>query len=410
MENQELVSYIRKKRVSFTGFVFIVLKRVLMMLTGRKHEPVTPPQLNIPGNPENPKGWVLISYIAEVYLRDRNDPWIRGHANRERALIISGIFQKFGYAVDVIDCNDLKFVPKKKYDILFGQDPAFPVLAKMMPDAIKIFYSTALPEVQYNDENARRFSDLKKRRRIRLKPSTRKIHDSYQLTDWIFYIGNRASYTHFSKYEIDVLKILHVSTGRNDHIEINPEAKDKNAIKNFLYVGSWNPVNRGLDRVLEVFAKKPDLNLIVCTDLLYNSVFAWKFKKELFFTPNILTMGFVDTGSELFRSIVKACAWQIYPSGSEAAASSVVLGIRSGLVPIISNECALDIGGHGWILPDCSVETIERHVSNAAEMSYPEWLKMSKSIKEYASDNYSIENFEKMFTSALSSVLGSRDN
>ena len=36
-----------------------------MKVTGRNHEPVAPPQINIEGNPANPIGWVLISYISK---------------------------------------------------------------------------------------------------------------------------------------------------------------------------------------------------------------------------------------------------------------------------------------------------------------------------------------------------------
>ena len=401
---------IEKEKRNFIEFLVLVFKRAIMMVSGRKHEPVSPPQINIEGNPANPIGWVLISYIAEIYKRDKNDPWVRGHANRKRALIISGIFQEFSYAVDVIDCNDISFIPNKKYDILFGHDPAFPILASKMPETKKVFYSTVLPEEQYNKENEKRFQELKSRRGIRLKTIKRTVHNSCELADYIFYIGNEKSLKYFSNFGIDITKILRVSTGRDDFIDINPKERSSGCLKNFLYVGSWNPISRGLDRLVEVFASMPEYNLIICSDLLYNAIFALKFRNELFFTKNIYSMGFVDTGSQLFSDLVKTCAWQIYPSGSEAAASSVVLGIRSGLVPIISEECSLDIGGYGWIMPDCSIDTIKNHVIEAGNMPYSKWLQMSRSIKEFSEKNYSLDNFKNKFRDALSTVINGMHN
>ena len=401
---------LEKEKKSFIEFLVLLTKRAIMKVTGRNHEPVAPPQINIEGNPANPIGWLLISYISEIYRRDSNDAWVRGHANRKRALIISGIFQEFGYAVDVIDCNDISFVPHKKYDILFGHDPAFPILASRMPETKKVFYSTVLPEEQYNEENYKRIQELKSRRRIRLKTIKKKVHNSYELADYIFYIGNAKSLRFFSKHGIDISKILMVSSGRDDIITVCPEEKPPNSLRNFLYVGSWNPISRGLDRLVEVFASIPEYNLIICSDLLYNTIFALKFHKELFFTKNIYSMGFVDTGSPLFSDIVKKCAWQIYPTGSDAAASSVILGIRSGLVPIISEECALDIGGHGWIMPDCSLDTIKNYVTVAASISYNQWLQMSKAIREFAEKNYSLDNFRHKFHDALSMVINDVHN
>lgn len=406
MEYLQQIKYIGDRRVSFPAFLMQVARRAMMKLAGHGKEPVSPPQLDLPGNPASPKGRVLISYISEIYNRRLDDPWVRGHANRERALVITEIFQEMGYAVDVIDCNDTAFKPEREYDILFGHEPSFPLLCKILPNTIKIYYATTLPVRHYNEENYRRFRELKQRRGVRLKISSLKEHNSYNYCDFIFHMGNLGSVKYLINSGVDQRKILHISTGRTNHIENTHNNKGTNVLNTFLYIGSWNPVNRGLDRVLEVFSTLPEYRLIVCTDLFYNAVFAWKFRRELFFTPNIYTMGFVDTGSELFKKIESTSAWQIYPSGSEGAASSVILGMLSGLVPIISEECSIDINNDGWILPDCSIETIREYVVRAAGTPYDTWAEMSKSIKEYSAENFSMESFRRRFKVAMREVTG----
>ncbi len=47
------------------------------------------------------------------------------------------------------------------------------------------------------------------------------------------------------------------------------------------------------------------------------------FHRELYETPNIEAIGWVDVGSERFREIANGCAALIYPSCSEGQAGSV---------------------------------------------------------------------------------------
>ena len=86
-----------------------------------------------------------------------------------------------------------------------------------------------------------------------------------------------------------------------------PEAKDFAAARRrFLWIGSQGFVHKGLDLVLEAFARMPDHHLTVCGPLDAEPAFVAAFRRELFETPNIETLGWVDIASPAFAEPARA--------------------------------------------------------------------------------------------------------
>ena len=74
----------------------------------------------------------------------------------------------------------------------------------------------------------------------------------------------------------------------------------------FLWIGSQGLVHKGLDLVLEAFARMPDLHLTVCGPIREEPAFEAAFRRELYATPNIETLGWVDIASPAFADLLPA--------------------------------------------------------------------------------------------------------
>ena len=108
--------------------------------------------------------------------------------------------------------------------------------------------------------------------------------------------------------------------------------------KNFLWLGGGGMVHKGLDLVLETFAKMPDYQLTICGSVDHEPDFEEAYHRELYKTPNINNAGWVDITSNKFLEIIRKNVGFIYPSCSEGQAGSVITCLHAGLIPVISYE------------------------------------------------------------------------
>ena len=63
------------------------------------------------------KGNVLLSYITAPFRHKLADNWPTSHSNSWECFQMARTFLDFGYAMDIIDWTDDRFLPKKDYDV-----------------------------------------------------------------------------------------------------------------------------------------------------------------------------------------------------------------------------------------------------------------------------------------------------
>ena len=102
----------------------------------------------------------------------------------------------------------------------------------------------------------------------------------------------------------------------------------------FLWIGSRGLVHKGLDLVLEAFARMPEVHLTVCGPIHEEPAFEAAFRRELYETPNIETLGWVDIASPAFAELLKRTVALVYPSAAEACCGTVVNSMQAGLIPV----------------------------------------------------------------------------
>ena len=137
------------------------------------------------------------------------------------------------------------------------------------------------------------------------------------------------------------------------------------------------------------------MELYLCGGFNGEEDFLSLFKTKLEKSPNIHLEGWVDTSSVEFHSIVRKCGAIIMPVVSSGVNGSVLIGMSYGLIPILSKDCNVDIGGNGIMFEDISEESIENAIGEYVKHDNKWFSKTSKAIFEFTSKEYSEKNFKE---------------
>lgn len=164
-------------------------------------------------------------------------------------------------------------------------------------------------------------------------------------------------------------------------------------------------VHKGLDLVLEAFVRLPDCQLTIVGPVQNEPEFVDVYRKELFHTPNIKCIGWLDKSSEEFRMVLEQSVAHIFPSCSEAGAAAVVETMAAGVIPVVSYEASIDVENFGVLLKDVSVEAIVRQVREISEMSADELRRRGKRAWEAAHNNHTPEKFKQSYRATIEMIL-----
>lgn len=175
---------------------------------------------------------------------------------------------------------------------------------------------------------------------------------------------------------------------------------------NFLWFGSHGFVHKGLDLVLEAFAEMPDYQLYVCGPLNKEEDFVAAYYKELYQSPNIHAVGWVDVESPEFTMMAKRCLGLVYPSCAEAGGGNVIVCMHAGLIPLVSYESSVDVEDFGVMFKDNSVNTIQDAVRMVSALPPDQLRGMARKAWEFARANHTKEKFTEEYKKLVLTVLG----
>lgn len=357
--------------------------------------------------PNRPNGRnVLLAYINDGFFLKAGQPVAHSHTSYWEALEIAKTFLELGYHVDVIDENNDRFTPAKPYSLFVSNRNNFDRIAPMLNhDCVKILHIDSAHWLFHNSAGYRRLQELQQRKGVVLRPR-RSIQPSFaiELADYATVLGNEFTISTYKYADADrTFYRLPVASPL-----LYPGVEDKNfdaCRKSFLWFGSGGLVHKGLDLVLDAFAEMPDYQLTVCGPVTEERDFTKAYYNELYQTPNIRTLGWVDIASPEFLDVVKGCLALVYPSCSEGQSSSVVTCLHAGLIPIISYECGLDVGDFGTILKECSIEEIKASVRTISGLSREELARRARKVWEYARATHTRERFSREYQRIIATIL-----
>ncbi len=349
------------------------------------------------------RGNALLYYMCEPFLYGDETLPLR-HTNLWECRQMAKTLLEMGYRVDVVDWQNKSFIPKKKYDVVIDIHDSLPRLTPYLPSSCKkIFHITGSHWLFCVPAEYKRLAALKERRGVVLLPRRVVPPDfNAEYMDAGTVLGNSFTQDTFT-YANKPLYHVPISTTATFPY---PESKDfENAKKNFLWFGGSGMVHKGLDLVLEAFAKMPELSLTVVGPVHKEADFEKAYHKELYETPNIRTLGFLDVEGKELETVLKETTYLIYPSCSEGGGGSVVAMMHAGLIPIISYESSVTVENFGVILKESSVEEIERSVRTMSGLPASEVASRSKQAWEYARAHHSREVFAVALKAALLDIL-----
>jgi len=185
-------------------------------------------------------------------------------------------------------------------------------------------------------------------------------------------------------------------------IAISPHIISTTTKNNFLYFASSGNVLKGLDWLLEIFPRHPELHLTICGDFLKEDDFLKCYSKELFATRNINPIGWVNLFSNSYKKIIANNTFIIHPSCAEGQPGSVLQCMQAGLIPIVTKNCGIDTEDFGFTLNEDSLEELEKLIKRVTNLSILELQelqqKMLIALKIKFSESAFIVNWTNILT------------
>lgn len=352
-----------------------------------------------------PKGSVLLAYILEPFQRQQGNPVSTSHTHHWESVLIAETWLKSGYGVDVIDYRNHEFIPQQQYDFFVSARTHLETIAaRLNPDCVKIAHLDTSHYATNNHATYTRLLDLQRRRGLSLPDSARFVEPNRAIehAHYGVVLGNEVTAATY-RYANKPLFTLNVPAAVD--IEIT-DTKDFAASRNrFLWFGSSGMVHKGLDLALEAFAAMPEMHLTICGPVAAEKEFQRLYRKELYETANIRTVGWVDVSGAEFARITQQCVGVVYPSCAEGQAGSVVTCLGAGLLPIVSRETGILVGDFGAALENASVEEIRGAVRRMAALTSEELHLRSLRARNYATAHHSHEAYREAYGQIVQRII-----
>jgi glycosyltransferase involved in cell wall biosynthesis len=394
-----------KSRVRQSELYFL-LGNIGVGLVNRVREVNNPKRRMVSLKPQKaPRGNVLLSMFIEPFLMRPEEVDRHFHVMYWKCLEMARTFLDLGYCVDAIDTFNYWFIPEKKYAVLIDERFNLERLAKLLNrDCVRIMYIDIGNTLFNSAAELNRLVAVQQRKKVTLRPRRFEWPNlAIEHADCAFGAVNEFSINTFRYANKPIYRLP------NPTPVLCPwqEAKDFEACRHrFLWLGPRGLVHKGLDLVLEAFAEMPEYHLTVCAGPIEQEKdFERAYYKELYQTPNIRFVGFVDVQGPEFIEITRNCLGFVYASCSEAQSGSVVACLHAGLIPIIGYECDIDVGDFGRMLNDCSVGEIKNAVRTVSSLPVHELERMARSAWGYARANHTRERFTEEFRNFIVKIL-----
>lgn len=340
-----------------------------------------------------PRGEVLFSYILDPFLLPPGRPIPHWHTHFWESHRMAHTFVEMGYRVDAISWTNRRFLPTKHYDVAIDVRHNLERLAPhLAPEALKVLHIDVAHPSVHNAGQLARVEALEARRGVRLSaPRLMPPNRGIETADCATILGNAFTQQSYAFAGKPLFRIP-ISTSVTFP---PPDGKNLEAARrSFLWFGSGGLVHKGLDLVLEAFAGLPDFRLVVCGPVRRERDVQRAFYRELYETPNIETVDWVDVAGPRFRRIAAGCLGTVYPSCSEGGGGSVITCLHAGLLPVVSREASVDVDeSFGTVLPESSVGAVQAAVRELAARPTETLAAMARRGWEHARRHHTRERF-----------------
>lgn len=357
--------------------------------------------------PEAPvRGNALLSYdpAFAVLSAGTRHSIPNSHTNYWESMAMVDVLVALGYRVDVTPHTTEVRQPADKYSIVIDTRLNLERLAPLVrPDCIKLMHIDSAHILFNNAAEFSRLLNLQHRRGVTLRPQRyQHVNLCIESADCATTTGNAFTIGTYAYAKKPIYR-LPVSAAVNCEW---PSNKNWDACRrSFVWFSSGGLVHKGLDLVLEAFAEMPEYRLTVCAPLDQEEEFVRAYRRELYETPNIEAVGWVDVESAKFREITDSCVALVYPSCSEGGGASAITCMHAGLIPIVSYEASVDVDDFGFLLKSSTIEDIRTAIRMVADLPVAELEAKGRMAWESARANHTRERFVEVYRGVLNEII-----
>lgn len=330
-----------------------------------------------------------------------------GHAGKWCWWAIAQSIKELGHVITPLNWSD-DFTPSQVYDAIFSIQHLHGLEGAYNADTVKIFrltmcdafYHNRTIKARVNAVNARRNANLQYRR---LLPEYVNHYRSYDLADAIFLNGNDHNrWTYPDRYWRKIIP-MNTCAANVVYPEMRKHIPRQRA---FLYHAGAGAIHKGLDLVLEAFARHPEWRLHITSNLRGEPDFMKEFAYE-FSLPNITYYGWTVVQSSQFQRILSECYAFVLPTCSEGQSPAVATCLTLGLYPVISRFTGIDLpDGCGLFIEELTVDCVEEMIQKLIDTSDKEVLRQVSILQSDAIVKYGREKFRETMKGYLKEFLG----
>ncbi|MDQ5953194.1 MAG: Group 1 glycosyl transferase [Patescibacteria group bacterium] len=356
------------------------------------------------------KGNVLFSYLSSPFTLLPHEKKTDPHSNYWECQEMVRLFNVRGYDVDCIAEHNTSFLPRKKYVAYIDAEGKLDYYSKFLNhDCKKVYHVLGMYHEALNKNEMCRLQYLTKRRNVHFKPSRSLTKRSIECVDYLEGFGNQTVHDTYKHLNKPIFPIPISVTQLYDF----PTNKDyESRKKNFLFFSGGGAILKGLDLVVEAFAKLPQLNLFIIGPAVYEKDFAQEYEEELslpnikyYPRPKISSEGIILVQNIPFNEIVNSCVALVYPSSSEGTSGAVIQALHAGIIPIITPETGLDPNVGGITLKEASVESVMEAVLEVAKKPNEELSELTKQSWNFVRKHHTKETFSREYGRFIDEIL-----
>lgn len=350
----------------------------------------------------------LISYITAPFKLGISYK----HNNSQYVLEIAKLLDTRDYTVDIMDFRDSRRYDFTEYDLIIGFGEPFNNSYSQNSKAIRIYYGTIMNTAAHNSKTVERLVAFKEKYGVWLPESARIEANAYplqtQAVDAIVAYGNSTIHQSYKKdFSGPIYPLHNINFIFRDSKDTLSVAKDWDKAKlNFCTFPAAGLIHKGIDVVLELFAKHPEWTLYLAGPLTREPRFLKFFEKTLKLS-NIKQLGFVDMSSPEYLQILDRCAFFLSPSASEGCPTSVINACtNSALIPIATAESGLeDNASYVVSLSGITEDALEKAINNAQALSNKKLETMAKAAHKHFYTAHSKQHYIEELSFALDKII-----
>lgn len=349
----------------------------------------------------------VICYLTTSYINDWGNNNI-GRTQPKEILAMVKALSDLNYCIDLIGYHDLRALPylkKKKYHLVFGFGESFYQLTNLHPSAISILYMT---------EHHPNFAEKAERNRLDYFYQRHGKRGKFVRSGNFYWQRHlQKKYTHlltmseiapFAEQYSEPFSIFPTGVHNTDFVLKKKDCN--NTRKQFLWLGSYGAIHKGLDLLLEVFDKREDLTLHIGGFYKADRKLIKLPKK-----PNIIDHDYIDVKSQIFLDIVDDCSFLILPSCSEGFSTAVTTGMLHGLIPIVVKDTGMNrLGDLAIFLEDYKLEYLDKKLIEISSLNPDILERLSERCYDFAHRNFVPKEFERSFKKVMNQIINISKN